>query len=481
MNEKFGPQLRKRLEVFDATPIEVNVLFEGESAAAVPPDFAHLDRATKIAAIRRQVEIWQQSAITALGFTEGSGSGPAWRPVWLNNSVYASVDRPTLDRLAALPEVVQIELARHIPVAQLLDGCGVRFANARTGLAGKREFAAVPSTPMPTWSVTRIGAPQVWQQGIRGERALIAVIDTGVNFGHPDLHERAWNGGLSFPGHGWNFEIPDQAPDDPSADGHGTRMAGLVAGDGTAGWITGAAKEARIMALRVGDAEENAWSAVDFALQHGVHVLCMAMTWKDGTDMDRLRWRRVCSTALALGLLHANSCGNDGDQSAIGVPGSCPPPWLNPLQEPRGGISSAITCGATDQSNILQDFSGRGPVVWTTPPFNDYPMPGLLKPDISAPGAEIVACNHQFQTGHAYVYDWQGTSPATGAVAGCLALLADACLHAGKPILPAQVQEALERTAVRGANAVMKDNSIGAGRINVYDAFCYGRVKGWWG
>ena len=60
-------------------------------------------------------------------------------------------------------------------------------------------------------------------------------------------------------------------------------------------------------------------------------------------------------------------------------------------------------------------------------------------------------------------------------------LLANACMKAGKPIVPALVQEALESTAVRMPGQTRdKENNFGAGRVDVYAAYRYGHDKGWW-
>ena len=74
-----------------------------------------------------------------------------------------------------------------------------------------------------------------------------------------------------------------------------------------------------------------------------------------------------------------------------------------------------------------------------------------------------------------------GTSSATPHVAGCLALLACACLRSGTPIVAARIQEAIENTAVRIVGQTRdKENHYGAGRIDVYAAYLYGVAKGWW-
>ncbi|MEA2693721.1 MAG: serine protease AprX [Acidobacteriota bacterium] len=483
--DKVGPELQF---LIDRQKFDVNILVHGTPVVAgAPVEPSPVDRPTAVAEIISRVTGLQHDLLADLETS-------AARSFWLNNTISATVDRQTLDRLAARPDVLQIEVARRLPLQEILD-LRPDLALLEDAFAALAGLALNDSEPIP--SVTLIGAPQVWAAGITGTRSIVAVIDTGVHLDHPDLVNRLWDGGPDFPDHGFNFETPDTPPKDDN--GHGTSTAGLIAGEGKVGKATGTAPGAKLMALRVGNEEGQAWGAFEFALTHGAHVICMPMTWPSATAYDRERWRRACETVLALGVLHANSTGKDGGENPdppipmnIGIPGSCPPPRLHPLQVPRAGVSSAISCGATTPEGRLLGSSGRGPVAWEVSPFADYPFAngqssGLIKPDLCAPGAGIFSTNSQFENGlgppHTSAFG-TGTSPATAAIAGCLALLADACLAAGKPIVPARILEALESTAVPiPGQTKAKENSFGAGQVDVQAAFEYGREpqRGWWG
>jgi subtilisin family serine protease len=522
---------------------------------------ADIDPAAVAGRLQEQAAVRQRGVLEYLtGFggaesfadAEGAVSVPkvgAVQSFWINNVVAAEV---TLDVLASLlerPDVIHVELARRADVGELIDGGGKssgkskdskkrkaggaatgRAARARTAsessagdfeaYAGGRAFnlldfvrsgstlaafnapADFADAPQPTWSVKRVGAPLLWQLGLDGEDVLVAVIDTGVNYDHPDLERRMWDGGAEFPLHGYDFAADDNDPQDEgeSGFGHGTACAGIVAGDGTSGTRTGVAPGARVMALRVGGLEHNFWRALEFAVEHRAHVISMSMTWKAPANPNYPGWRRVCESILTARILHANSTGNNGHLSTagahkvpfnIGAPGNCPPPRLHPLQaNPVGGephLSSIISCGSTDDADRLRDNSGRGPCAWEAGPYTDFPFaggtrPGLIKPDVCAPGSATETCDWRFdEFGKPYT-TFSGTSAATPHVAGCMALLAQACRRAGTPVVPARVQEALENTAVRIQGQVRdKQNNFGAGRVDIFAAFKYGESRGWWG
>ena len=358
-----------------------------------------------------------------------------------------------------------------------------------------QQLTPVPAAPRagPTWSLKQINAPLLWQLGLDGQGVVVAMVDTGVNYHHPDLANRMWQGGAAFPRHGYDFVGNTNDPMD--TNGHGTATAGQVAGDGTAGVRTGVAPAATIMAIRVGAQERLIWKGLEFALDHAAHVISMSISWKSPDAPNYPGWRRICEAILAAGVLHANSIGNQGNDLTtyplpynIGAPGNCPPSQHHPLQTIVGGLSSPISCGATDDRDHLSVHSGRGPAAWENAPYVDYPYahgtrPGLLKPDVCAPGPGTFSCDWRFpgMAGSQPYRPFGGTSAATAHVGGCLALLAQACLRSHRAIVPARIQEALENGTVRIVGQMHdKENHYGAGRIDVYAAYQYGETRGWW-
>lgn len=512
MDKKTGDALQNRLQTAqDYDVLDVNIFMVGEPASAQLSNLAALadaegfeaiDAQTAVTAIQSQSAEDQRDLLAFLAGRTGSafvdgevtvGEVGAVDAFWVTNSVAAELSVDVLREVLARPDVAYVELARHVDIEELLDAPAAAPKPAGSGKRARKPKKPAPAADTATWSVKLIHAPLLWQMGIDGKDVVVAVIDTGINYQHPDLKTHMWDGGPSFPKHGYDFASNDLDPFDEQ--GHGTAAAGQVAGDGAQGTRTGVAPGATIMALRVGGRERNFWKAFEFAIDHGARVISMSMSWKFPSNPDYPGWRRACETLLAAGIVHANSIGNQGSDLVnfpipynIATPGNCPPPRLHPLQAILGGLSSVIACGATDDSDQLASYSGRGPAAWENGPFTDYPhhsgnRPGLIRPDVCAPGPGTISCNWQYpqQPGVRPYVSFGGTSAATPHVAGCLALLVQACRRAGAPIVPARIQEALENTAVRILGQTRdKENHYGAGRVDVYAAYKYGVARSWW-
>jgi subtilisin family serine protease len=335
-----------------------------------------------------------------------------------------------------------------------------------------------------TWNITKINAPAVWAHGFMGEGVKVGVLDTGINYNHVDLQDHMWDD-PAYPYHGYDFVNNDNNPMDDH--GHGTHCAGTVAGDGTAGSQTGVAPEATIMALKVlnstgNGTESGVWAAIQFTVENGGDVISMSLGWQHSWGVDRESWRNSFNNALAAGVISSVAAGNEGrDQGSypipdnVRTPGDCPPPWLHPDQTQTGGVSGVVCVGATDDDDDLADFSSLGPVTWSAiNPFNDYaynPGMGLIRPDVSAPGDNIKSLDYASNNG--YADGWSGTSMATPAVAGAMALM----LNKNPNLTPAEMSMALELTALE-LGVAGKDNGFGSGRIDALAAFNYVNYPG---
>ena len=411
----------------------------------------------------------QASQAQVIGFLDGfkaSGNVGDIRPCWAFNGFCCTVSDEVAALLAERKDVASVTPDEKHPMLP---------ANEKP-----LPFAARANA----WHVDKVNAPEVWNYngtGYHGRGVVVAILDTGVNYNHIDIANSMWDGGAAYPHHGFDVVNHD---DDPIDDhGHGSHCAGIVAGQGTAGTQTGVAPQAKIMAVKIMDADGYGGDAeliggIEFALEHGADIL--SCSFGDvGTGGNGL-YRQLFETVLEAGVVAAVAAGNDGQTQYaqpvpynIESPGNCPPPWFHPDQTLTGGRTAVVCIGATDANDAHSAFSSVGPATWTEGAYigdyDDYPyengnaaMTGLIRPDISAPGANITSLNYATNDGYV-VHD--GTSMATPCAAGVMALL----LEADPELRPAEIDSIIELTAVKIGNN-KKNNLTGSGRIDALAA-----------
>jgi len=459
-----GPDLQEKLisaEKDELIPVDV-VLREQGNAAQLASTIRGMDpvtrRRTVVSRLKSFSEEEQKGVLEYLHFASERGLAAEVRPFWLVNAVYVEATTEVIRQLTLMDEVWYVD-------SDLLKGDP--FPTVRMDLDAPQ--------PDTAWGVLKIDAHLVWLEGYTGDGVVVSVIDTGVNWHHVDLADHLWTDS-NYPNHGWDFLDDDNDPMD--TNGHGSHCAGTVAGDGTAGCHTGVAPDAQIMGLRVRTvadsiAESQVWAAMEFVVSpplspdNGGDVISMSLGWRYAWDPQRATWRTGCTNVGLAGVTMIVAAGNergwDPPPENLRCPGDVPPPWQNPDQI-SGGMSAVVSIGATDINDAYASFSSQGPVSWNIDPFYDYLYPpGLLKPDVSAPGDNIKSISYSNNTG--YLDGWSGTSMATPHTAGTVALM----LEKNPLLSPAEVDEILETTAL-DLGTMGKDNDYGAGRIQAYQA-----------
>ncbi|XKG12677.1 S8 family serine peptidase [Sutcliffiella horikoshii] len=169
-----------------------------------------------------------------------------------------------------------------------------------------------------------IGSNEAWDLGFTGEGVTVAVIDTGVDYTHPDL---APNFGEYL---GWDFVDNDNDPQetptgDPrgAATTHGSHVAGTVAANGA---IKGVAPDATLLAYRVlgpggSGSTENVVAAIERAVQDGADVMNLSL----GNSLNSPDWATsiALDQAMAEGVVAVTSNGNSGPNNwTVGSPGT---------------------------------------------------------------------------------------------------------------------------------------------------------------
>ena len=164
-------------------------------------------------------------------------------------------------------------------------------------------------------SVPYIGSEIPRIDGIDGTGIKIAIIDTGVDFNHPDLFGWGPNGKV-IGGH--NFIQENQLPMD--TNGHGTKVAGIIAADGN---VSGVAPKAKILAYKVSEDGEGVSSelikgAIEKAIEDEADIINISL----GVNRTNSKIDSAVNYALDKGIFVVTAAGNDGPKmETIGSPG----------------------------------------------------------------------------------------------------------------------------------------------------------------
>jgi cysteine-rich repeat protein len=325
-------------------------------------------------------------------------------------------------------------------------------------------------------SVPLINAPEVWKldsegndcatsgkECLTGKGIKIAIIDTGVDYNHPDLGSCI---GVSCKVlGGWDFVNQD---DDPMDDmGHGTHVAATAAGKGIGESYNGVAPDANIIAYKVLNSNGQGYeSDIIAAIEHAVDpnqdgdfsdkvdIISMSLGGLGNPD-DPMS--KSVDSAVNSGVIAVIAAGNSGPgQQTIGSPGTA---------------RNAITVGASSKSDNIAWFSSRGPVIWKD---ENGIEKSIVKPDVVAPGFDICAAQSSqdtiWQDYQNYGMDIHclddkhisisGTSMATPHVTGAAALLK----QKNPDWNPEEIKAALKSTAI---NIGLNPLNQGSGRINI--------------
>ena len=304
---------------------------------------------------------------------------------------------------------------------------------------------------------------------VSGRGVTVAVLDTGVDGTHGDLSGRVVQNlklaDTQSLGVGFNYPLATpNLPNTDQAHGHGTFVAGVIAGNGqqSGGKYAGVAPNANILGLSAGDASlVFVLSGLDYLLTNGaafnvrvVNCSFSANTVFDVNDPVNIATRMLTDNGVNV----VFSAGNTGPGTDTLNPYSVAP-WV-------------ISTGATDNQGSLAGFSSRG----------DFGSP-LFRPTLVAPGVNTVslrastvvavttveglAANDRGQLSPAelpYYTIGNGTSFSAPQVAGVIALM----LEANPQLTPAQIRDILQRTAT--PLPPYYAHEVGAGMLNAQAA-----------
>ncbi|MBU4262963.1 MAG: S8 family peptidase [Proteobacteria bacterium] len=186
-----------------------------------------------------------------------------------------------------------------------------------------------------SWGVQHIGCDLVHAQGTTGQGIKIAVIDTGIDYNHPQLM-------ANYRG-GYDFVFADNDPYDDSWNSHGTHVAGIIAATADGSGVVGGAPDASLYAVKVLDGAGSGYlswviAGIEWAVGNGMDIANISIAGPDSPALQD-----ACDAAYAAGLLLVAAGGNtrSGDvlypaayDSVIAVSGSYQsdlPAWFSPI------------------------------------------------------------------------------------------------------------------------------------------------------
>ena len=272
--------------------------------------------------------------------------------------------------------------------------------------------------PETSWGVDVIDAEKV-HPVCTGKGIRVAVIDTGIDYKHPDL-------AANYRG-GYDFVNGDTDPMDDN--GHGTHVAGIVAAvDNDDIIIVGVAPEAEIYALKALNNQSNGQisdinAAIDWAIEHDMDIISMSL----GGSGDFTSLHRICQKAHDEGIVLVAAAGNEHGGNV-----SYPAAYY-----------SVIAVSAMEKNGSIAEFSNTGSEI-----------------ELAAPGVSILST--YLEDGYASI---AGTSMATPHVSGVVALL----LSADDTLEPDEVRAILSATATDLGDEG-RDKLYGYGLVNAKDA-----------
>ena len=301
-----------------------------------------------------------------------------------------------------------------------------------------------------------VDAPEAWDIATGGASVVVGVIDTGVDYNHPDLAANIWINSGEVPAngidddgngfvddiHGWDFANGDSNPLDDN--GHGTHVAGTIAAVGNNGiGVVGASWNAKVMALKFLDASGNGNTADAVAALNYANVMRSR-----GVDI-RLTNHSYVGTGFSQTLKNAIDASGDAGMLVVAAAGNNTTDIdATPFYPAAYDSPNIISVAATDQRDARASFSNFG----------------AISVDLGAPGVNIystvpTAASAGDPSGYRFL---DGTSMASPLVAGVASL--------AWSLAPAAGYQTIKDAILGGVDTVqsLTGNTVTGGRLNAY-------------
>lgn len=433
--------LKAALKSREGTLRYIIYLHEQSRLDDIPRHFeVQAQRQAIVARLQDKAQTTQASLRAELAARQAKGQVRKFTPFWIVNAIAVESDGDTLLSIARRSEVGMVRLDRK---RELLINAQIPMTKSRLPMIDLGFGHWDLGIDAVEWNIARIGADKVWHAlGVDGKGAVVASMDTGVDWRHPALETRyrGYNPkGLPQHRGNWASTTDEEYIYPGDGNGHGTHTTGIMVGEGGIGVAPGAQ-----------------WIAVKVFHDQGhtfdswLHAGFQWLLAPDGDpslapDVVNASWGSEISTEdIFRPDLAALRAAQIVPVFAAGNHGSKPASITSP-----GSLAEAFAVGATDAQNDIATFSGRGPSPW-----------GEIKPEVVAPGVGVRSSMH----GGGYV-TWNGTSMAAPQVAGLVALLRQV-----NPRLTVTATEQIITSTAVPLGSPSPNNSAGWGLIDAYRA-----------
>lgn len=272
------------------------------------------------------------------------------------------------------------------------------------------------------YGLQRMQCPEAWNISM-GENIVVAVVDTGVDYNHPDLKDNMWRDINGYCG----YDFTKNTYDPMDYHSHGTHVAGTISAAMNKMGVVGVAPKAKIMALKVFPALNDVvfHQAIKYAVDKGAHIINNSWGPTGRRPVNNLVSDAI-TYAVSKGVSVVFAAGNSSDDVSYYAPANHP---------------DVICVGATDETDKMAGFSNYGDNI-----------------TVSAPGKNILSCKFRSND----FIEKSGTSMSAPHVSGLLALI----LSKYKGMSP----QALKAKIKADADPVESSLMRGSGRVNALKA-----------
>jgi hypothetical protein len=356
---------------------------------------------SRLHALRGERALYRRSGEILVEYERGASRGLTRAPGLAGTVQSARGARGDLEALAFDEDEIDFDSLR----AQILASPGVRRAEPNLLLStleatpGRSPVLERTDLASKQWHLDRVHGqssrtPRLRRGQPAGRAIRIGVIDTGVDYEHPELSGRT-RPGVNLISHPLPGEAPDSEGDE---NGHGTRVAGIIAAADDENGVLGINPRAEIYSIKTFNRDGNGFledviAGIDWAIRHEMDVINMSF----GTYGHSEMLEDAIARAAAAGILLVAAAGNDAARIAM-FPAA---------------FDAVISVGAHDEGGWTSQYSNWGPDV-----------------DFHAPGTGILTTDLWNGDGAAYT-TFNGTSAAAAYVSGLGSLLVESDESAG--------------------------------------------------